>query len=442
MASVDFEHVDKAYPGGGLAVSDCTLRVEDGELMVVVGPSGCGKSTLLRLLAGLETVTRGTLRIGERVVNDLTPQSRNVAMVFQDYALYPHRSVRGNLEFPLRMRRLAADEMRRRVKWAAGLLGLEEKLDRLPRELSGGERQRVAMGRALVREPTVFLLDEPLSNLDAKLRGEMRAEIGELQRRTATTMLYVTHDQVEAMTLGSRVTVLDRGRVQQISTPRELYERPANVFVAGFIGNPPMNLFPLRVSMAAGEARVELAGQTLAGGVDGALAALLGPVAGRRLTGGVRPEALRLARSGEASLRVLVEHTEALGHETLVAVRTDGGQRPPDAARLILRLPASARAHPGTADRDRVRRRRTPSLRRERAGARDRSEMMDGKASTSSPRRQPLRLLLAGGVLVFCAGRLVAGGVLVGVGVAGGGDESNSTVAGSSLTTASSAVNV
>src|SRR5262249_22687087 len=218
-----------------------------------------------------------------------------------DYALYPHRTVRGNLEFPLRMRRLPREEMRRRVEWAASLLGLEAKLDRLPKQLSGGERQRVAMGRALVREPTVFLLDEPLSNLDAKLRGEMRAEIGELQRRTGTTMLYVTHDQVEAMTLGARVTVLDRGRIQQVSAPRELYERPANVFVAGFIGNPPMNLFPLRVSTAAGEARLELAGQTLAVGVDGAVAAVLGPLAGRRLTGGVRPEALRLARSGESS---------------------------------------------------------------------------------------------------------------------------------------------
>jgi multiple sugar transport system ATP-binding protein len=339
MASVDFEHVDKAYETGSLALSDCTLRVEDGELMAVVGPSGCGKSTLLRLLAGLESVTRGRLRIGERVVNDLTPQERNVAMVFQDYALYPHKSVRGNLEFPLRMRRLAADERRRRVEWAASLLGLEAKLDRLPRELSGGERQRVAMGRALVREPTVFLLDEPLSNLDAKLRSEMRAEIGELQRRTATTMLYVTHDQVEAMTLGARVTVLDRGRVQQISAPRELYERPANLFVAGFIGNPPMNLFPMRVSIDAGTPRVELGEQALA--VGGELAASLAPFAGRRLTGGVRPEALRLAKAGEPSIRTVVEHTEALGYETLAAVRA-GGANPSDGARWIVRLPGAA----------------------------------------------------------------------------------------------------
>jgi multiple sugar transport system ATP-binding protein len=338
MASVDFEHVDKTYPGGSLAVSDFTLHVDDGELMAVVGPSGCGKSTVLRILAGLESVTSGSLRIGERVVNDLTPQERNVAMVFQDYALYPHRTVRGNLEFPLRMRRLAKEEMRRRVEWAATLLGLEAKLDRLPKQLSGGERQRVAMGRALVREPTVFLLDEPLSNLDAKLRGEMRAEIGELQRRTGTTMLYVTHDQVEAMTLGARVTVLDRGRIQQISAPRELYERPANVFVAGFIGNPPMNLFPLRISIGDGRPRLELGGQALAVVAEDGLAATLSPLAGRELTGGVRPEALRPARPGESSIRACVEHAEALGHETLATVRAATADRP-DGTRLIVRLP-------------------------------------------------------------------------------------------------------
>jgi multiple sugar transport system ATP-binding protein len=346
MASVDFEHVDKTYPGGSLAVSDFTLHVEDGELMAVVGPSGCGKSTVLRILAGLEAVTSGTLRIGERVVNDLTPQERNVAMVFQDYALYPHRTVRGNLEFPLRMRRLAKEEIRRRVDWAAGLLGLEAKLDRLPKQLSGGERQRVAMGRALVREPTVFLLDEPLSNLDAKLRGEMRAEVGELQRRTGTTMLYVTHDQVEAMTLGARVTVLDRGRIQQISAPRELYERPANVFVAGFIGNPPMNLFPVRVSIEDGRPRLDLGGQTIAVVAEDGLASTLGPLAGRPLTGGVRAEALRLAHPGESPIRVRVEHTEALGHETLVTVRAGTADRP-DGTNLIVRLPPTNAATQG-----------------------------------------------------------------------------------------------
>jgi multiple sugar transport system ATP-binding protein len=202
MASVEFDHVDKVYPAGTRAVVDCTMRVPDGELMVFVGPSGCGKSTLLRLMAGLEEPTAGTVRIGDQIVNGLPPQQRNVAMVFQDYALYPYLSVRGNLEFPLKMRRLPRDEIRRRVEWAVDLLAMSEWLDRLPKELSGGQRQRVAMGRALVRNPTVFLLDEPLSNLDAKLRVQVRTEISELQRRTGTTMIYVTHDQVEAMTLG------------------------------------------------------------------------------------------------------------------------------------------------------------------------------------------------------------------------------------------------
>src|SRR6184192_4141226 len=248
MARVELEHVDKVYPGGTHALFDLTLAIDDAELMVLVGPSGCGKSTVLRLIAGLEEATAGTIRIGERVVNELRPQERNVAMVFQDYALYPYLSARGNLEFPLKMRRLARDDMRRRVEHVADLLDITALLDRLPKQLSGGQRQRIAMGRALVREPAVFLLDEPLSNLDAKLRVQVRAEIKELQQRTRTTMVYVTHDQVEAMTLGDRVAVLDAGRLQQVAPPRELYERPANVFVAGFIGNPPMNLFPTRLS--------------------------------------------------------------------------------------------------------------------------------------------------------------------------------------------------
>ena len=327
MASVDFEHVHKEYAGGHVAVVDVDLHVEDGELMVFVGPSGCGKSTLLRLLAGLETATRGTIRIGDRVVNALSPQERNVAMVFQDYALYPHMTVRRNLEFPLRMRKLAAAEIDKKVLWAAELLNLAQKLDRLPKQLSGGERQRVAMGRALVREPTVFLLDEPLSNLDAKLRGEVRAEIADLQRRTGTTMIYVTHDQVEAMTLGHRITVLDRGRIQQVDTPRALYEKPANVFVAGFIGNPPMNLLP---------------------------ASLLTDDPSRaKMTAGVRAEALGLAEDGAAGkvLAATVEHVENLGHEILARVVLPF--RPYD-VRLLLRLPATREVKPKDAVRVRV----------------------------------------------------------------------------------------
>ncbi len=293
MASVEFEHVDRTFPDGTRAVADCSMRIEDGELVVVVGPSGSGKSTLLRLVAGLEEITAGTVRIGERVVNELSPQERNVAMVFQDYALYPYLSARGNLEFPLRMRRLPRAEVRQRVERAADLLGIGPLLERLPKQLSGGQRQRVAMGRALVREPSVFLLDEPLSNLDAKLRVQVRAEIGELQARTHTTMIYVTHDQVEAMTLGDRVAVLDRGRLQQVAPPRDLYDRPANAFVAGFIGNPPMNLFPTRLSVDdQGRVVMDLGGQPVL--VSGA-AAHAAPV-----TAGIRPESLRLVPAGAA----------------------------------------------------------------------------------------------------------------------------------------------
>jgi ABC-type sugar transport system ATPase subunit len=332
MAGVDFEHIDKTFPDGTRAIVDCTLQVADGELVVFVGPSGCGKSTLLRLLAGLEQVTSGTLRIGECVVNDLPPQERNVAMVFQDYALYPFMTVRGNLEFPLKMRKLPRDERRRRVEWAAGLLDISQLLNRLPRQLSGGQRQRVAMGRALVREPTVFLLDEPLSNLDAKLRVQVRAEIGELQRRMGTTMIYVTHDQVEAMTLGQRVAVLHQGRLQQVAAPREIYDHPANAFVAGFIGNPPMNLFPSRVFVdGQGRTCITMGDQLVPVSVQ------LRPKAA--VSAGIRPEAFRLTPESAANgaIRVTIEHVEYLGHETLAHVRA-GDKVTADAIRLIVRI--------------------------------------------------------------------------------------------------------
>jgi multiple sugar transport system ATP-binding protein len=339
MANVEFEHVEKIYPNGTHAVSDVTLQINDGELVVFVGPSGCGKSTLLRLLAGLEAVSSGTLRIGDRVVNELSPQDRNVAMVFQDYALYPFMSVRRNLEFPLKMRKLPRAEQQRRVEWVAGLLDIGPLMDRLPKQLSGGQRQRVAMGRALVREPTVSLLDEPLSNLDAKLRVQVRAEIGELQVRTGTTMIYVTHDQVEAMTLGQRVAVLNAGRLQQVAPPRELYDRPANAFVAGFIGNPPMNLFPTRVAVDEhGRTCVAIGNQALPIAPRDAVQQLVRVKPSAQLTGGIRPEAFQLTGQGaESSIRAVVEHAEYLGYETLVYVRvgeaTDGA-----APRLVARL--------------------------------------------------------------------------------------------------------
>ena len=320
MARVELERVEKVYPGGTRALADCSLAIADGELLVLVGPSGCGKSTVLRLIAGLEEPTAGRLRIGERVVNELRPQDRNVAMVFQDYALYPHLSARRNLEFPLRMRRLPRAAIARQVERVAALLEITALLERLPRQLSGGQRQRVAMGRALVREPAVFLLDEPLSNLDARLRVQVRAEIKDLQRRTGTTMMYVTHDQVEAMTLGDRVAVLDRGFLQQVATPAALYDQPANAFVAGFIGDRPMNLFATRLSDTPGGLVLALGGRPVP---------IAPRLAGRTrdaVTAGVRPEALRVVAGTAApgTVPATVEHVENLGHELLVHVRVDG----------------------------------------------------------------------------------------------------------------------
>ncbi len=346
MASVTYERVDKVYPGGTQAIFDFSLAVSDGERMALVGPSGCGKSTLLRLLAGLDDATRGVLRIGGDVINDLPPQRRNVAMVFQDYALYPHMTVRANLEFPLKMRDQSRADIARQVAWAAELLGLDELLDRLPRQLSGGQRQRVAMGRALVRQPTVFLMDEPLSNLDARLRVQIRAELSELLERLSATTLYVTHDQAEAMTLGDRVAVLDHGRLQQVAPPQELYERPANTFVAGFIGNPPMNLFSARLNAASGGGlQLRLGEQTAplalpATSAEGWRVWLDAP-----LTFGIRPEHLRLAEDCEESVRTTVSDAEYLGHETLLHVRVDGLD-PPGAA-LVARLPGIRPFHKG-----------------------------------------------------------------------------------------------
>jgi multiple sugar transport system ATP-binding protein len=244
MASIEMDHIVKQYGDGFLAVDDVSLDIADGEFMILVGPSGCGKSTLLRMIVGLEDITSGDMLIGGTRVNDKAPRERNLAMVFQNYALYPHLTVFENIAFPLRLAKRPDDEVRRRVIEAADVLELQEHLDRKPANLSGGQRQRVAMGRAIVRHAEAFLFDEPLSNLDAKLRGQMRTEIARLQRRLGITTVYVTHDQTEAMTLGDRVCVLRKGRVQQVASPRELYEQPVNLFVAGFIGSPPMNFLP------------------------------------------------------------------------------------------------------------------------------------------------------------------------------------------------------
>ncbi len=334
MARIVLDHLGKTYTGGTRALVDCSLDVADGELVVLVGPSGCGKSTLLRLVAGLEEVTAGTIRIGDRDATALSAQERNVAMVFQDYALYPHMTARENLTFPLRMHRVTRPERDERVARVAESLGLTTLLERLPKELSGGQRQRVAMGRALVREPDAFLMDEPLSNLDARLRTQVRAEIKALQRRTKTTTLYVTHDQVEAMTLGDRVAVLDKGVLQQVAPPRELYDRPVNAFVAGFMGNPPMNLFPTRLEPEHGHVVMHVGDQVVLVG-DRRDAPLRVPI-----TGGVRPEAIAIAADGADALHATVAHVELLGHETLV--HADVGD-----VRLVVRVAGMAARRPG-----------------------------------------------------------------------------------------------
>jgi multiple sugar transport system ATP-binding protein len=263
MAEVAFNEVDKVYPNGVQAVFDLTLEAQDGEFLVLVGPSGCGKTTALRMVAGLEDISDGSVSIGGRVVNDLTPKERDIAMVFQNYALYPHLSVYENIAFGLRLRKAPKQEVAERVDWAAKMLDLTPYLARRPKELSGGQRQRVAMGRAIVRHPQAFLMDEPLSNLDAKLRVELRADIARLQRELKTTTIYVTHDQVEAMTMGDRVAVMSLGRLQQVDVPQRLYDEPANLFVAGFIGTPPMNLLEAQVQTQNGAVALTVGNQVL-----------------------------------------------------------------------------------------------------------------------------------------------------------------------------------
>jgi multiple sugar transport system ATP-binding protein len=317
MASVSFEGVSKLFGDGTRAVDRLDLDIADGEFMVFVGPSGCGKTTALRMVAGLEDISDGVIRIGERVVNDLSPKSRDIAMVFQSYALYPHLSVRGNISFPLRIAKVDKDEITRRVDAAARILDLEAYLQRKPRALSGGQRQRVAMGRAIVREPAVFLLDEPLSNLDAKLRVQMRADIKKIQADLGTTTIYVTHDQVEAMTMGDRVAVMRKGELQQVAPPQELYDRPANIFVAGFIGSPAMNLLEARIERASSGVAVVLGDTRFE--VD---RPALGSYVGKNVVVGMRPENLEdaaLATGGTGGLlRGRVELREALGAEVLV----------------------------------------------------------------------------------------------------------------------------
>jgi multiple sugar transport system ATP-binding protein len=328
VAGITFDDVTKTYGDGHRAVSDLNLEVEDAEFVVLVGPSGCGKTTALRMIAGLEEISDGQIRIGERVVNNLPPGARDIAMVFQNYALYPHMTVAENIGFALRMRKVPKAEARRRIEETARTIGLLDHLDRKPGQLSGGQRQRVAMGRAIVREPQVFLMDEPLSNLDAKLRVQMRAEISRIQRQLAVTTVYVTHDQVEAMTMGDRVAVMRRGLLQQFDAPQRLYERPANLFVASFIGSPAMNVL---------EGSLERDGDALSCRIGAAALALppellnarpaLARYVGGQVAVGIRPEALdepgRRDGGDGGRLRGRVQAIEALGPEQLAHVEID-----------------------------------------------------------------------------------------------------------------------
>ena len=335
MAGVTLSNVRKVYDNGHIAVENATIEAGDGELLVFVGPSGCGKSTLLRMIAGLESVTSGTISIGDRVVNDIPPKLRDIAMVFQNYALYPHMSVYDNMAFGLKLRNLPRTEIDQRVQRAAAMLGIEPLLQRKPRHLSGGQRQRVALGRALVREPAVFLLDEPLSNLDAKLRLQTRAEIAKLHRQLHATMVYVTHDQIEAMTLGDRIVVLDAGRVQQVDTPMALYQRPANRFVAGFIGSPAMNFIEGRISPG----RFIADDQSLSLPLADASATVTSKE--REVILGIRPEDISIAQNGGKSVPLTLELSEPIGSEVFLYTRTGHHQ-------VIARVSPQTLPQPGT----------------------------------------------------------------------------------------------
>jgi len=353
VADVRFARVSKSFTPGTRVIRDLNLHVRDHEFLVLVGPSGCGKSTALRMIAGLEEVSDGDLFIGDRRVNDIAPKDRDIAMVFQNYALYPHMTVQDNLSFSLKLRRMGAAEVDGRVRRAARMLGIGEYLRRRPRELSGGQRQRVALGRALVRDPQVYLLDEPLSNLDAKLRVQMRAEISRLHQTTGTTFVYVTHDQIEAMTMGDRIAVMNAGVIQQLGTPRELYDAPANLFVAGFIGSPSMDLF--EATLMRGAAGAGGADVVIGAGADARRLSLTGRTAervagqasasGRPVIVGIRPEHLRLSAANQPdTLTGVVEVLEHLGNELLAYVRIPGAITSDTAETqgTVARLPAGA----------------------------------------------------------------------------------------------------
>ena len=334
MSTVSLKNIYKIYDNSVTAVSDFNLEIADKEFIVLVGPSGCGKSTTLRMVAGLEEISKGELYIDGKLVNDVEPKDRDIAMVFQSYALYPHMTVRENMEFPLKLKKVPKEEIQQRVDQAAEILGITQYLDRKPKALSGGQRQRVAIGRAIVREPKVLLMDEPLSNLDAKLRNQMRAEIIKLRQRINTTFVYVTHDQTEAMTLGDRIVIMKDGFVQQIGTPQEVFEKPINIFVAGLIGTPQMNFFNARLEKKGGDYSVEYAGASFP--LDGEMSAKL---AGKGQQSadvilGVRPEHIAVQKDPSASaIEASIEVSELMGSELYLHATVEGGQE------VVIRTP-------------------------------------------------------------------------------------------------------
>ena len=344
MAGISLKNIEKIYPGDVKAVNDLSLEIEDKEFVILVGPSGCGKSTTLRMIAGLEEITSGELYIGDRLVNDVPPKDRDIAMVFQNYALYPHMTVYKNMAFGLKLRGLPKDEIKQKVHEAAKVLDIEHLLERRPKALSGGQRQRVALGRAMVRDPAVFLLDEPLSNLDAKLRTSMRAEISKLHKRLGTTFVYVTHDQVEAMTMGDRIVVMKDGFVQQVDTPQNLYDSPANLFVADFIGAPRMNFLDATVKKTGEAFAADFAGTMLPISPERVPAEILRDYEGKEVTVGVRPENLHIASAdtakGQAIIDVNVELAELMGSEIYLYGAIDGKN-------LIARIAPTHRVRPG-----------------------------------------------------------------------------------------------
>ncbi len=345
MASLNLKGIYKRYAGGVTAVSDFNLDIEDKEFIVLVGPSGCGKSTTLRMIAGLEEISEGELYIGDKMVNDVAPKDRDIAMVFQNYALYPHMTVFDNMAFGLKLRKMPKDEIKKRVHEAARILDIEHLLDSKPKALSGGQRQRVALGRAIVREPKVFLMDEPLSNLDAKLRGQMRTEISKLHQRLKTTFIYVTHDQIEAMTMGTRIVVMKDGFIQQIDSPQALYDKPENMFVAGFIGSPPMNFIDATLEKKEDGIYANFGSSSIKIPADKAAKLEGSEYIGKTVVFGIRPEnvddsADAIAQNPEAVVEAKVEVTELMGAEIYLYLTIEGSS-------FVARVAPESTAKPG-----------------------------------------------------------------------------------------------